>query len=259
MIVTGVQTCALPIWAQDLWEDVRQSNPVSVDGMADRIGPLLFGLLGLCAVAILLLMVLPPRVLGGRLPKQPGGWTFLLYFVCLGFGYVLIQMVLIRKVTPFLGPPTQALTVIVLSLLMMTAAGSYCSSRIATDGKSRLNYVLGTIAVLIGVLAIVAAPLIRQAATWPWLGRVALTVALIAPVAFFMGMPLAVGLRRLVRLQPAFVRWAWSLKVAASVMGWVASLVLSIYLGLRATMLIGGVMYLLALAALAATQRNTEA
>ena len=43
-----------------------------------------------------------------------------------------------------------------------------------------------------------------------------------------------------------------------SVMGWVASLVLSIYLGLRATMLIGGVMYLLALAALAA-QRSGSA
>ena len=109
------------------------------------------------------------------------------------------------------------------------------------------------------ILAIVAVPLIREAATWPWLGRVALTVALIAPVAFFMGMPFPFGLRRLVRLQPAFVRWAWSLKVAASVMGWVASLVLSIYLGLRVTMLIGGAMYLLALVALAATQRNTEA
>ena len=58
-----------------------------------------------------------------------------------------------------------------------------------------------------------------------------------------MGVPFPTGLRRLERLHSPSVRWAWSLNAAASVLGSVAAVVLAIYLGLRETMLIGGLMY----------------
>ena len=46
------------------------------------------------------------------------------------------------------------------------------------------------------------------------------------------------------------MRWAWSLNAAASVLGSVGALVCAIYLGLVQTLLIGGVLYLGALAVL---------
>ena len=66
-----------------------------------------------------------------------------------------------------------------------------------------------------------------------------------------MGMPFPIGLARLEKWQSSSVRWAWSLNAAASVLGSVAALVFAIYLGLVQTLLIGGALYLVALAIVA--------
>jgi hypothetical protein len=62
-----------------------------------------------------------------------------------------------------------------------------------------------------------------------------------------MGIPFPTGLRRLEQRHPPSVRWAWSLNAAASVLGSAGAIFLAIYLGLRATLLIGGFLYLIAL------------
>jgi hypothetical protein len=80
--------------------------------------------------------------------------------------------------------------------------------------------------------------------------KFAISVLLIAPAGFLMGVPFPSGLRRLEALHSPSVRWAWSLNAAASVLGSAAAIVLAIYLGLRETLLAGGAMYLCALAVL---------
>jgi hypothetical protein len=54
------------------------------------------------------------------------------------------------------------------------------------------------------------------------------------------------------------VRWAWSLNAAASVLGSGAAIVLAIYTGLRATLLFGGGLYLVALIVILATGNGTR-
>jgi len=220
--------------------------------------PLLFGLMVLCLLATGLVMVLPRLVLGSRLPKQKGILTFLLYFVCLVAGYILVQMALIQKFMLLLGQPTRALTVIVFSMLVASGAGSYFSRTVVAGVDKRLMMVLAAVAVLIALLAVGATPLVRVAATWPMVARVMVAVAAIAPAAFFMGMPFPSGLRRLEERHAPSLRWAWSLNAAASVAGSVVSVVLGIYLGLRATLLIGGAMYLLALLVILITRRDSQ-
>jgi hypothetical protein len=63
-----------------------------------------------------------------------------------------------------------------------------------------------------------------------------------------MGIPFPTGLRLLEQRHEPSVRWAWSLNAAASVLGSVSALVLALYLGLVETLLIGGGLYLCALA-----------
>jgi hypothetical protein len=119
--------------------------------------------------------------------------------------------------------------------------------------------VLAAVAALIAVLAMVVTPVVRIAAAWPMGTRIALTIAMIAPVAFCMGMPVPSGLRRLEQRHAPSLRWAWSLNAAASVLGSVGSVMLAIYLGLSATLLIGGVLYLAALGVIALTPREKHA
>jgi hypothetical protein len=237
------------VQTRDLWNYLRNANQASADYKVNRSVPLLFGLMALCLVATLLVMVLPRVLLGARLPKQAGVTTFLLYFVCLGIGYVLVQMALVQKFMLLLGQPTRALTVIIFSMLLASGAGSAFSRRFvgAEVKKRRLGMVLAMAAALIALLAISAAPMAKMAATWPMTLRILFTVFAIAPAAFFMGMPFPSGLRILEDWHSPSLRWAWSMNAAASVLGSVASVVLAIYFGLTATMLVGASMYLLAI------------
>jgi hypothetical protein len=79
--------------------------------------------------------------------------------------------------------------------------------------------------------------------------RIFLTVLMIAPVAFLMGMPFPTGLARLEAWHKPSLKWAWSLNAASSVLGSAGAIFFALQWGLRLTLLLGGAMYLLALAA----------
>ena len=49
-------------------------------------------------------------MLGTRLPRHPGVRGFLLYFLFIGAGYILIEVALIQKFVLFLGHPVYALS-----------------------------------------------------------------------------------------------------------------------------------------------------
>ena len=85
-------------------------------------------------------------------------------------------------------------------------------------------------------------------------GQDALTTLAVAPAAFLMGMPFPSGLRRLEKRHAPSVRWAWSLNAAASVLGSASAIFLAIYIGLRATLLVGAALYLCALLVILATR-----
>jgi hypothetical protein len=232
---------------RDLWEFLASANSQSADYKVNRAVPLLFGLMVVSVFATLLVMTLPRFLLGSRLPKQKGVFAFLIYFICLGAGYILIQMALIQKFMLLLGRPSYALIVIVFSMLVASGAGSYCSRSIIGEDDKRLRVLLIAIAVAVAILAFSIPTLVSIAATWVLPIRMFVTCLAIAPVAFLMGMPFPSGLRRLDRLHPPSLRWAWSLNAAASVLGSVSAVIFAIYFGLRATLLVGGGLYLLAL------------
>jgi hypothetical protein len=182
---------------------------------------------------------------------------FLSYFNFIGAGYILIQVALVQKFVLFLGHPTYALTVIIFAMLLSSGLGSYFSQRITAGSTTRLARVLAGVAVLVAALAVTVSPLLGAGVGLPLAVKIAISALLIAPAGFLMGVPFPTGLRRLEALHNPSVRWAWSLNAAASVLGSVAAVVLAIYLGLRETLLVGGAMYLCALAALKLSAART--
>jgi len=241
---------------RDLWNFVRNANQQSADYKINRAVPLLFGLMGLSIVVTGLILVLPRLVLGSRLPKQKNVVKFLWYFLCLGAGYILVQVALIQKFVLLLGHPTYALTVIVFSMLVASGAGSYLSGRVVADDDTRLIYILTAVALLVGILAFVSTPLVNAAAGWPLPAKLILTTLAVAPAALLMGMPFPSGLRRLERRHAPSVRWAWSLNAAASVLGSASAIFLAIYIGLRSTLLVGAALYVCALLVILATRQR---
>ncbi len=214
----------------------------------------LFALLAVSVTATAVTLALPPLVFRARLAPAPGVLLFLPYFICLGAGYVTVQVGLIQRLVMLLGHPTYALTVVIFAMLLWSGLGSFFSRRIVQGDDRRLMGALGASSALIAAAAVAIGPFSEAGAGWglPW--KMLATAALLASPAFFMGMALPAGLLRLNRWQPEAVKWAWSINAAASVLGSCAAVFLAVVLGLRLTLLAGALLYVLAMATVAATR-----
>ena len=229
----------------------------SADYKINRAVPLLFSVVAISVVATAIILLLPPILLGSRLPREEGVLRFLPYFICIGAGYILIQVALIQKFVILLGRPTYALTVIIFSMLVSSGLGSYVSRKLLAGSDRRLMRILAVVTGLVVALAFMAPLITEWGMAWPLPLKCLVITILIAPVGFAMGMPFPAGLTRLERRHPASVRWAWALNAASSVLGSASAIFLGIYLGLKSTLLIGGLLYLLAIAIIKTTQSKT--
>jgi hypothetical protein len=235
------------VQTRDLWK-YFMSPGSAADSKINHALPLLIELLGVSVLATVVILALPPLLLRARLPVAKGLRGFLLYFLCLGAGYIMIQVALIQKFILFLGHPTYALTVIVFAMLVWSGLGSFYSRRLIGEAhRRRLIVTLIGVAAAVSVIAFAAAPISEFGVGWPLEAKILVTVCLIAPAAFLMGIPFPTGLTWLEARFPQAVRWAWALNAASSVLGSAAAIFLAIHIGLRATVLVGAGLYLCAL------------
>ena len=199
----------------------------------------LFALLAISALAVLAFLILPLalRVARRDIEKLP-----LLYFVAIGLGYILIEMVLIQRFVLFLGHPTYAITVVVFLMLLASGLGSLTSqSWMKTESRWR--------AVIIAIVAVSAAYcFVLPSLLTPLVGlgtgiKLMLSAVLIAPLAFLMGMPFPTGLRALARTPGGSVEWAWALNAAASVLGSALAIVIALQFGLTAVLVTAAAIY----------------
>ncbi len=231
---------------RDVAAFILQTGSKSADYKVNVAVPKLFDAMFVSIAAVIIILVLPPLVLGARLPHDRSVRSFLLYFLAIGMGYILIEVAMIQKFVLFLGHPTYALTVVIFSMLVSSGLGSYASRKLIGGEPGRLIKALAAVAVLVALLAAIVQPVLSGGVGLPFPVKVIATVLMLAPAGFAMGLPFPTGLRMLERAHQPSVRWAWSLNAAASVLGSVGALVLALYLGIVQTLLIGGGLYLLA-------------
>ena len=86
--------------------------------------------------------------------------------------------------------------------------------------------------------------------------RIAVSVAILLPIGFFMGMAFPIGMQRALAEAPAIAPWLWGVNGAASVCASVLVVVISLGAGIAAAFWVGAVCYVVALGALAAGLRG---
>ncbi len=236
---------------RDLWSYMKTAARNTPDSKINRAVPLLFGLAAISLAATLLVLIAPPLVLGTRLPAQPGVRGFLVYFLLIGAGYILIEVGADPEVRAVSGTPDLCAGGGDFLAAGLHRRGKFRERRLVGMDEGRLIKALGCVAMLTALLGLVLSSLLGALVGLPLVLKVALTVLLIAPLGFAMGMPFPAGLKRLDSWHAPSVRWAWSLNAASSVLGSVTALVCSIYLGVVETLIIGGLLYLGALAVIA--------
>ena len=89
-------------------------------------------------------------------------------------------------------------------------------------------------------------PLFAALVALPDLAKIALSLALIAPLAFFMGMPFPLALARLRANAPDLVPWAWAINGCASVLSAILATLLAMTFGTRTVVFVAAALYLIA-------------
>jgi SAM-dependent methyltransferase len=164
------------------------------------------------------------------------------FFSAIGMGFMLIEISQMQRLMVFLGHPVYGLSVVLFTILLFSGIGS---ATVGADTSSRSRVTVFRIAVLLTTLVMVGllTPLVT---TWGRAlstdMRILVSVLLLAPPAFCMGMmfPLGLGVwRRHHGLLPFF----WSTNGITSMFASVLGVALSIQFGIAKTYALGVCFY----------------
>jgi len=175
------------------------------------------------------------------------------YFLAIGFGFMFIEIAFIQKFVLFLSHPLYAVAVVLFAFLLFAGIGSAFSKRLQDGAAPKLQYPVAAVVLAIAVSAALClaalAWLFQHAMGLPDAVRILITAALIAPLAFFMGMPFPLGLARVDATDARLIAWAWGINGCASVTGAVLATLLAIHVGFSAVVVAALVLYGIAAAA----------
>jgi len=206
------------------------------------LGTLLAIVTFLSLMAILLPLVLRRHV------RQAHSVSWMIYFAAIGLAFMMVEIGQLERLIVFLGHPIYGLTVVLFVLLVASSFGSLVSGRFG-DYLWLLPFLL--------VAFIVGSPWItgRFIGEPTWM-RIVISATLLLPSAFFMGMAFPVGIKRVRLREGAPAAWYWGINGAFSVISSVLALVVAVFVGVTATLVVGAAAYALALSVMLLNQRR---
>lgn len=211
----------------------------------------LVALLVLVALAAAVLIIGPLlvrswRERGGppRAGERSWRWRVLVYFACLGLAFLFVEIPLAQRFILVLDQPVTALAVVLFAILLFSGLGSLSVPR------WRMPVGLGLLIALIVLYPILLGPVSAWALGLPAWGRIGLTVLLIAPLGFLMGLPFAGGLRvvegheqAIGQQESSLVPWAWAINGSFSVISSVLAVMVAVSWGYSVVLWLGAAAY----------------
>ena len=227
------------------------SVPLDLDGSINIVCLLIIGALCACVYYIVVPFV--------RLAKSMTLSTLtppVVFFSAIGMGFMLIEISQMQRLTVFLGEPVYGLGVVLFTILLFSGLGS------ATVGAHvlRPNAVVARIIALLialavaGMLTVSVNSLGRSEATDV---RILLSVLLLAPPAFLMGMMFPLGLS-IWHSHSELLPYFWCANGMTSMLASVLGVVLSMQFGIANTYAIGVCFYALSAFVIASVLRRSR-
>jgi len=210
---------------------------------------LIWATLGVACLTATALLVIP-LIWGWRavFSRSPGKALTVLYFACLGAGYIMVEVGLIAHFVMALGNPTISASVLITGMLVFSGLGALTSER----ALPRMRTVMPILFIVVGIMLILyglyLGHVLDAVGAMAYPARLLICFLLIAPPAFLMGFPMPVAMTTLGRLgkDHMFV-WAWGVNGCFSVIGAAAAPVIATNFGLAAVIEVAGLAYLVAI------------
>jgi hypothetical protein len=162
-----------------------------------------------------------------------------LYYAGLGLGYMLIEIYLIQRLGAFLSNPTYSASIVITVMLIFSALGNLASGLVK---RFRMLAVPVSCALVAGGLLFYIHGLdafLDRFHSAPLWARIFAAGLIIAPEAFFMGVPYPNGLDSLQENKPHLLPWAWGMNGGLSVAGSALARIISVSAGFPALLMLG--------------------
>ena len=182
----------------------------------------------LLAALFIVLPLVPAIGLPGKKKEQ---MVILVFFSAIGYGFMLLEMGFLQRLTVYLAHPVYAAATVLSGFLFFGGLGSSFSSRL-NDPLAMMHRNIGVAIVLLGSMIVLLSTTILDSTEGLELGgRIMVALFLTAPLAALMGMMFPLGLKRLGRSQHQLVPWAWSANGFSSVLATVSAPLLAMQWG----------------------------
>jgi hypothetical protein len=202
---------------------------------------ILFGALVPATVLSWGLLLLPLRkTIGGGLATVLGQRTTV-QALAVGFGFIAAEIVLLQRLTLYLGQPALALALGLAALLVGAAAGSAVSAGRLSVARAALASAIVVAVAVVSLDRVTGATL-----SWPLLARG--LVACVTSIA--IGLPLGSVFPTIIASagtqDSGLVSWAWAVNGAASVIGSILAVVAALAVGFTGVGLLAAACYVVA-------------
>jgi len=212
---------------------------------------LLWATLGIASVFAFTL-VLFPVIFGWRtiFSRYPGKLGTMIYFLCLGLGYIIVEVGMISHFILALSNATVSASVLITGMLVFSGVGSFFSERYLDRARTVMPRIFLAIFAILTLYAFTIDHALDWIGTLPYALRIVLCLLLLFPPAFLMGFPMPTAMTALGRLgKDHMFLWAWGINGCFSVIGAALVPIVATSFGLPAVVLVGAVAYLVALPA----------
>jgi hypothetical protein len=216
------------------YQDMNRMNLKAVK----VLGTLLGIVSGLSAIAILAPLALRRRV------RQTHSVRLMIYFAAIGLAFMMVEIGQLERLVVFLGHPIYGLTVVLFVLLLSSSIGSLYSHRIGER--------IWLLPLVVASFIFVGPVFTRGLASASTPLRIVVSAAMLFPSGFFMGMAFPLGIKKAeLAHDGAPTAWYWGINGAFSVISSVLAVVVAVFWGVTATLIVGLAAYVVALIALA--------
>ncbi len=167
----------------------------------------------------------------------------LLYFACLGFGFMFVEVSLIQKMILPMENPSYAVVTVLISLLIGSGAGSLLSTRFQL---LRNPLILLATALLIVAYSLLIPLFSDFMVAYHVIQKASMVFIFLLPLGLPMGVPFPMGITRLGEKTPELIPWAWAVNGSTSVLAPILTIMLAMVAGFQAVLWVGAAAYLLA-------------
>ena len=231
---------------------VRFNTAERLAAVQDEWGYLLIWATFFIALATASTLIAIPVVFGWRsvFSRAPGKALTIVYFACLGLGYIMIEVGMIAEFVLALSNATISASIMITGMLVFSGLGSFVSERVMPRARATMPFVFLGIACLLVLYGFFLHIPLNVIGTYPYALRLVFSFALVFPPAFLMGFPMPVAMASLARLKKEHMfLWAWGINGCFSVIGAAVVPIAATAFGLSSVLFVGAGAYLVALPA----------